>query len=462
MIEGSPWLRFALLCLMLLASREVARALDGYPDPSGGSGSIGFDLGGDHFDFATACVAESDGGMLLAGRAKEEDGTGFKIALARLQPNGLLDPNFGVGGRLVFKPGQIAFYDDPQLLAIAREPQGGGYIVAGGILELGNRIGFFARVTAAGNYDSSFDLHAQIALRSVTAVAIDPANGVIWLAGPQSDLNDGVWVVEKHDASGNSLGSLAFTLPGAPVGGPLAIALQPDGKPVVIGQARSAAATYTSAAIARLTTAVQLDAGFGFNGGRFQIDYGVSTVARSVAVRPDGRILLSGEIGDPVGYNYVFVTQLRSDGMLSTDWGFGSGNTVFVEWSLGGASGDGATGSSRMGLATDGTVLVAAQSTTGNAENIADIGIARFLPNGELDPAFHDDGRASWDLPPFGDGAGNDWPTCVTTSAGKPVVAGAGEWDGSDWDFGLLRLDNRHIFSDSFESGGAFAWQAPS
>lgn len=448
----------------LLAVAGSVSALDGLPDPTGGSSSILFNLGGVGYDFASACAAEKDGGVVLAGRATEEDGSGHKIAVARLAANGVLDPLFGTGGRLSFSPGTPAFYSDPLVLAMAREPSGAGYILAGTIKELGSPISFFLRVTAGGVYDTTFGLYIVLTQRAITAVAIDPVAGTIWLAGQETDGSDGVWAVEKRAGDGTALGATSFTIPGVPTGGPTAIALQPDGKVVLVGVGRPTAGIYNSAGIARLLPTVVLDSLFGFNGGRYLLDYGVNTVARSVAVRPDGRILFAGEIGDPIGYNYLFVTQLRADGTLSTDWGFGNGNTTFVSFDQGGASGDGASGGNRMALTTDGKVLVAAQATTGQAGNVAEIGIARYTPSGELDPTFGqaNDGRAVWDLPPVGNGAGNDWPTCVTTTSGKPLIAGAGEWSGSDWDFGTLRLGNNHIFSDSFESGTTVAWGLPS
>jgi uncharacterized delta-60 repeat protein len=67
---------------------------DGFYDPSfgpNGNGQVAIDFGGN--DVATAMTLQPDGKILVAGT----DGDGF--AVARLMPNGALDPSFGTGGK---------------------------------------------------------------------------------------------------------------------------------------------------------------------------------------------------------------------------------------------------------------------------------------------------------------------------------------------------------------------------
>ena len=67
---------------------------DGLYDPSfgpNGNGQVAIDFGGN--DVANAMALQPDGKILVAGT----DGDGF--AVARLMPNGSLDPSFGAGGK---------------------------------------------------------------------------------------------------------------------------------------------------------------------------------------------------------------------------------------------------------------------------------------------------------------------------------------------------------------------------
>ena len=96
---------FKLLATGMLAalgalSGGALRAVDGLDDNPGAGRIFGFDLGADSTDQALACAAHSDGRIVLAGRASDDDGESSKIALARIRLDGTLDPAFGVGGKV--------------------------------------------------------------------------------------------------------------------------------------------------------------------------------------------------------------------------------------------------------------------------------------------------------------------------------------------------------------------------
>jgi len=65
-----------------------------------------------------------------------------------------------------------------------------------------------------------------------------------------------------------------------------------------------------------------------------------------------------------------------------------------------------------------------------------------------------------FDMPPVGNGNGNDLISCLTLAAGKPVLVGSGVWSGTDFDFSFKRLGNSMEFADGFESGSTFFWSA--
>lgn len=86
----------------------VARILaDGQLDPDFGTQgfqTIDFNLGDPPNDYANDVVVQSDGGIIVAGRAQANPSpTQYreKFALARLLDNGVLDPSFGSGGKSI-------------------------------------------------------------------------------------------------------------------------------------------------------------------------------------------------------------------------------------------------------------------------------------------------------------------------------------------------------------------------
>jgi uncharacterized delta-60 repeat protein len=87
-----------------------------------------------------------------------------------------------------------------------------------------------------------------------------------------------------------------------------AVALQSDGKIIVAGQSSNINVNF---AVARFNSNGTLDTGFGGNGGgKLTIDFfGFTDVAESVAVQPDGKIVLGGLARDNVdGYGVARVS----------------------------------------------------------------------------------------------------------------------------------------------------------
>jgi len=75
---------------------------DGSPDPGFGTGGkvvIPFDLGGYLTDEALAVAIQNDGRIVLAGAAEYTENADHDFAIARLLPNGSLDASFGFGGK---------------------------------------------------------------------------------------------------------------------------------------------------------------------------------------------------------------------------------------------------------------------------------------------------------------------------------------------------------------------------
>src|SRR5258708_6014233 len=97
--------------LMLCATTRIATAAAGDLDAAfGASGKLTIQLANQQRDFVRAVIAQPDGKVLLGAEIGEFSGTTNKSALVRLNSNGILDPTFGNGGKVV-NSGQLHLAD---------------------------------------------------------------------------------------------------------------------------------------------------------------------------------------------------------------------------------------------------------------------------------------------------------------------------------------------------------------
>ncbi len=400
------------IALALAVASASARATD-LPDPEFGSAGqvlLPFDLGATGFDQAYAVLPLADGGLLLGGAAEKGSGenTNRDMALARLRPDGSLDPAFGSGGRRTIAFDLGGFSDSVEHVV----PYPGNRFLGVGIAENvpgtgGSGAVALIRFGPSGALDTSFDLDGRV----VQVPTLDGA------AVPAS--------VRR-------------------------IAVQDDGRMLVIGTLRPPGAL-PKAFLLRLLGDGSVDANFGED-GRVLLSLGDPTgpasLGYSLALRPDGRILVGGAaLVDADVYNFdMFIAQLLPDGSLDPD--FGVDGVRFVAFDQGGENTD---APSDLALDAQGRAVLAGYATT--AANGTDIALARILPGGSLDPSFGTGGRA---LVGFDRGGGqNDVARALGIDAeGRILVAGACEVDTDNVDIALLRLDGNGQLDPGFGSGG--------
>jgi uncharacterized delta-60 repeat protein len=215
------------------------------PDGSAGfDGAFRTDSFGPSNDNALAVAIAPDGGIILAGQA-QSNGTS-QFVLARYKgSDGFKDASFGKSGHAT------VFFNDEITRSSARAltVQPDGKIVAAGFAASVASTGMgVARLLPDGKPDSSF------AAQGALILGFDPSQVV---------------------ASG--------------------VALEPNGKIVLAGDASSA--TNTDFALARFEPDGKLDLGFG-NGGRQTTDFGGTDDRMTTLLRAaDGRIVLIGSNG---------------------------------------------------------------------------------------------------------------------------------------------------------------------
>src|SRR6185503_7609292 len=168
-----------------------------------------------------------------------------------------------------------------------------------------------------------------------------------------------------------------------------------------------------------------LDSGFG-QGGRVTTDFGFIDGAHGVAIQQDGKIVA---VGLAFGVNPFTVDDFalaRYNANGSLDSTFGNGGKVTTDFF--GHQDD----AFAVAIQSDGKIIAAgsAENSSGSGSAIA---VVRYNPNGSLDSAFGNAGKAIVDL-----GARSLAFSVVIQSNGKIVVAG----DAGQTGFLLARFNS--------------------
>jgi uncharacterized delta-60 repeat protein len=165
-----------------------------------------------------------------------------------------------------------------------------------------------------------------------------------------------------------------------------AVAVQPDGKIVVAGSARSGAeGSARDVFIVRLTRGGHLDGGFG-DGGKVRTQVVCdptlcpSESVNDVIVQPDGRILAGGCFPCDGGGVQFLMLRYLPDGRL--DPGFGQGGVVVTDPT------DGLDSIAEMALLRDGRIVALSHS----------FDVVRYHADGRVDDTFAQGGVAAGDL----------------------------------------------------------------
>jgi uncharacterized delta-60 repeat protein len=219
-----------------------------------------------------------------------------------------------------------------------------------------------------------------------TGLAVQP-DGRFVVAGWAADTHFGFsGIVMRFKPNGDPDLSFSHNGYGRITGGEGAflhdIAIQPDGKIVLAGE------MFSRFMMLRILPAGSSDPSFGKRGDGFAISdvapgRGIAADATDVAVLPDGRILLSGSL-EGRSRNSVALARYRPDGR--PDPSFGDGGVVRT------ASGRYLT-MEDMAVRRDGRIILAGYRAPGKAP--AQVAALRFLPSGRPDPRFGNRGLFS-------------------------------------------------------------------
>jgi uncharacterized delta-60 repeat protein len=271
------------------------------------------------------------------------------------------------------------------------------------------------------------------------AVVIEPNGGIV-TAGSREIGIASDFALTRHNADGTldtSFGTngIATTDLGGAGDQAFDAAALSDGGVVAVGRTDAAGVQSTDFGIVRYHADGTPNPAFGA-GGIVRTDVaGKGDQANAVAVEPDGKILVAGFATTASGIDSDFaLARYNPDGTL--DASFGTGGIVTTN--LGTQSDD----ARAIALEPDGKIVLA-----GSAGE--DIGLARYTPNGSLDPTFGSSGLTITDLG-FEDVANG----VALTSTGKIVVAGYTIGTQLDNDLLLVRYDANGDLDTGFGAGG--------
>lgn len=300
---------------------------------------------------------------------------------------------------------------------------------------------------AAGDLDPTFDADGKVVtdIGTTDDRAYDVAlqrDGKIVVVG---EAFAGAWnfVLARYNRSGSLDGSFgAGGIVRTEFGWGVGVAIQPDGKIVVVGAGRlpgsPGAADF---AVARYNADGTLDATFGV-GGKAAADFGFSDFASDVAIQQDGKIVVAGSARRErfIGTEAFGLARFNPDGSLDFSFdGDGRVMTAFTSFSDGGSA---------LELQRDGKVVVSGYAGFDQGGQSSATGaMARYNPDGSLDGTFDGDGRLT-----TADVATSE---LALQTDGKILVAGGG----------ILRLNPDGTRDTGFGRGGVVAidcmWAGP-
>ena len=328
-----------------------------------------------------------------------------------------LDQSFGISGKAVtFIAGGDSSDDEAHSVAIQAD---GKLVVAGWSTDTSAHTAFaVARFNSDGSLDNTFGTGGT---------------------------------VRVNIAGGDSTKDMGF-----------AVAIQRDGKIVVAGQSEDTTGgeSYVSFALARFNQNGTLDNTFGTDGTvrAFINGGGLIDEAYSIAILPDGRILVGGLSYKTFSANGLLVplgpamglARFNSDG--SVDKTFGVNGSMEVP-EIGVPLFDNAYS---LALQSDGKIVCAGGSVVNQTTGQIAFSVVRLDSNGTVDTSFGSFGIANASIA-GGDSSEDFGYSVVVQPDGKIVVAGLSDGSSSpvaDVAMAVARFDSNGAADNSFGTGG--------
>jgi uncharacterized delta-60 repeat protein len=334
----------------------------------GASGKVTTDFGG-LFQRATSVALQLDGKIVVAGGSVINEINDF--AVARYNSNGSLDASFGTGGKV------ITDIEGVSAQAYSVAVQQDGKIVVAGAANLDGGYNFeLVRYSSNGILDASFGTGGKVttdfglldqgfSYAQGYSLALQQ-DGKILLAGQAYIGAGNDFALARYNSNGTldigfGTGGKVITDFGTNNDGASSMALQPDGKIVAAGLARS------RFALVRYNSWGTPDTTFGTGGKVTTSIGGLNDQASQVVLQGDGKILVAGRtyVAGPNFTGNFHSALLRYTSWGTLDTSFGTAGTVTMIF------GGDSDGVSSIAVQPDGKIVVSGGGTANGQNSVA-------------------------------------------------------------------------------------------
>jgi uncharacterized delta-60 repeat protein len=300
-------------------------------DPSfDGDGKVVVDLGGNDYAFDVAIA--DDGGIVVVG---ERDAAEDRVAVARLRPNGRLDPTFGGDGVVLTSFGRR--FQSANAVGLMTD---GRIVIAGSTSNGSTGRSALARYRTDGGLDPTFGDDGRVTVdlspsgERFDGLVVLPGGAVVAAGSAERGLVPAFSVARFEpdgaldlDFGKRGAGSSLIDV-GAGSDVAHALTVQPDGRIVVVGSATGD--PRGDWAIARLGPKGRLDPGFSADGVVVTAASTGAGAAFGVVAQPNGKLLVVGRVHRTATRDDLAVLRLKPGGGRDLRFGVGGIATVDV------------------------------------------------------------------------------------------------------------------------------------
>jgi uncharacterized delta-60 repeat protein len=415
-----------------LRNHSIYQEAKGILDDSFGNGSgyVTLNINNNDNDYGQSLAIQPDGKILLGGYCQGVSNNDFCIA--RFNSNGTLDTSFNSSNGYKIQPIHSS-NDYGQSLAILPD----GKILLGGYCTNGTYTDFcIARFNSDGTLDTTFGTSGKV-IQDIglyddygQSLAIQP-DGKILLGGYCTNGTYTDFCIARFNSDGSGLDTTSF---GSPNGYKIqsigssndygySLAIQPDGKILLGGYCYTSSNDFCIARFNSYGSGLDTTSFGSPNGYKIQpigsyFDNGVS-----LAIQPDGKILLGGSCYNGSDTDFC-IARFNSDGTLDTT--FGTSGQVIQPIGLNYDYGQ------SLAIQPNGKILLGGYCSNGSNDDFC---IARFNSDGTLDTTFGTSGKVIQDI-----GSHVDHGQSLAIQPDGKILLGGYCSNGSNGDFCIARF----------------------
>lgn len=441
-----------LVCIAALAGNPVnAASQPDLPPMAVNDFGVGYTTAR-HRAFITGNVLGNDlspQGGPLSVQSFDTAKTKGRVSLVNPWQDGSLDPSFGSGGKVTV---DLRGYYEAHALVILPDDR---ILTAGYFTPPSGPINSqvaLARFQPDGELDISFN-HSGVLITpsngdaAAAALALQPDNNFL-LAGSENTAprptDQPACILYRYKPDGGldeTFGNQGKVMTDYGGSGSVcrSIALQPDGKIILAGWASFGPQYYQSTdfALARFNPDGSLDTTFGA-GGKVVSSFGNSSMILSAALQTDGKIVAVGLTGPRPAIDFA-LARYNSDGSL--DKSFHTTGLFTTRF-------NGYSSAQDIKIQPDGKLVVAGFEQPNPPSIYYRFALARFNENSSPDTTFNGNGLVTTDLPYSA--VGQD---LVLQPDGKIILAGDA-WDGVNYEFAAARYNPDGSLDTGFNGDG--------